>query len=121
MPASAGLGRAPRMSNELLRADAACLRTPRPHPAHRRSRIVLEAGHDAAAWLCGLLAAGWVTRDLAGPSPRPYVIVRAALTIGLATVACGLLAGLYRRRNQRGSFGEVVAVVTAVSGTALIL
>ncbi len=109
------------MSNEVLQADAACLRTPRPHPAHRCSRIVLEAGHDVAAWLCGLLAAAWVTRDLAGPSPRPYVIVRAALAIGLVAVACGLLAGLYRRRNQRGSFGEVVAVAVAVGGTALTL
>jgi len=109
------------MSNEVLRADAACLAAPRPHRAHRCSRIMLEAGHDVAAWLCGLLAAGWVTRDLAGPGPRPYVIVRTALIIGLAAVACGLLAGLYRRRNQRGSLGEVVAVAVAVGGTALTL
>ncbi len=109
------------MSNEVLQADAACLRTPRPRLAHRRSRNVLEAGHDVAAWLCGLLAAGWVTRDLAGQGPRPYVIVRTALIIGLAAVACGLLAGLYRRRNQRGSLGEVVAVAVAVGGTALAL
>lgn len=109
------------MSNEVLQAGATCLRTPRPHLAHRRSLIVLEAGRDVAAWLSGLVAASWIARDLAGQHLRPYLIVRAALIIGLAATAWGLLAGLYRKRNQRGSPGEVVAVVTTAGGTALTL
>ena len=109
------------MSNEVLPAGATCPRTPRPHLAHGRSLIMLEAGHDVAAWLSGLLAASWIARDLAGQSPRPYLIVRGALIIGLAATACGLLAGLYRKRNQRGSPGEVIAVVATAGGTALTL
>ncbi len=107
------------MSNEAVQADGACWRPPQPHLTRQWNRIGLEAGHDVTAWLCGLLAAGWVTRDLDGPVPGPSVIVRAALATGLAVVACGLLGGLYRQRNQRGSLTEVVAVVTAACGTAL--
>ena len=109
------------MSNRILQADAACWRTPRPHLTRSWCKIALEAGHDVALWLCGLLAAGWVTRDLGRSSPQPHVIVRAALTISLVTVTCGLLTGLYRKRNQRGSLDEVTAVVLAAGGTALIL
>ena len=109
------------MSNEALQADAPCLGTPRRRMARRRSRIVLEAGHDVTAWVCGLLAACWVTRDIAGPGPGPYAIVRAALAIGLAAVACGMLAGLYPKRHHRASPGEVGAVVAMAGGTALIL
>ena len=109
------------MSNEVLQADTAGWRTPLPHLAHLCSRIVLEAGHDVTVWLCGLLAADWVTSDLAGQAFQPYLIARAVLFVGLAAVACGLVAGLYRRRNQRGSLGEVVAVVAAACGTGLSL
>jgi len=80
-----------------------------------------EAGYDAATWLCGLLAAAWVTRDLAGGGARPYVVVRAVLAVSLLQAASGMLAGLYRRRYQRGSFDEVVAVGMAASGTAVSL
>jgi len=109
------------MSNEALRGDAPYSRTARPYLAHRWNRRVLEAGADMAAWLCGLLAAGWVARDLAGVSPGPYAIAEIAVTISLATAASGLLAGLYQKRHLRGSGGEVTAVVTAACGTTLML
>ena len=78
-----------------------------------------EAGYDAAAWIVGLLAASRVTGDLAGATPQLYVAVRAALAVSLLSVVSGLLAGLYRRRYQRGSFDEVVAVGLAAAGTAV--
>ena len=80
-----------------------------------------EAGYDAAAWIIGLLAASRVTGDLAGATPQLYVAVRAALAVSLLSAASGLLAGLYRRRYQRGSFDEVVAVGLAAVGTAVSL
>jgi len=92
-----------------------------PRLGYRRSRAVTEAGYDAAAWLCGLTAAAWVTGDLTGTGIRPYILARAALAACLLLAACGLLAGLYRRRYQRGSFDEVIAVGLAAGGTALSL
>ena len=109
------------MSNEALRGDAPCTRPARPYLAHRWNRRALEAGADAAAWACGLLAAGWIARDLDGVSPGRGAIATIAFIIGLAAVASGLLAGLYQKRHQRGSAGEATAVVMAACGTTLIL
>ncbi len=110
------------MSQEVLRGDAPCSRTLRgSHQVHRWRRVLTEAGFDATAWFCGLLAASWVTRDLAAATPQPSVAARTVLAVCLAQAASGLLAGLYLRRCQRGSFDEVVAVGLAACGTALSL
>jgi FlaA1/EpsC-like NDP-sugar epimerase len=82
---------------------------------HRWGWLITEAGYDAAAWLCGLVAAAWVTRDLGGPSPGPAAVTRAAIAVIALLAASGTLAGLYRRRCQRGSFDEVVAVCLAAA------
>lgn len=105
----------------MLRADVPCPRGLRAYPVRRCSRVVAEAGYDVAAWLCGLLAAAWVARDLAGASIQAPVLVRAALAVCLAQAASGLRAGLYPRRYQRGSFDEVKAVGMAAAGTGLSL
>ena len=108
------------VADEVLRVDTSRPKAPRAHPGRRRGRILTEAGYDAAAWIVGLLAASRVTGDLRH-HPHLYVAVRAALAVSLLSAASGLLAGLYRRRYQRGSFDEVVAVGLAAVGTAVSL
>ena len=68
----------------------------------------LEAACDAVSWLGGLVAAGWVTGDLAGSGVTPAIAARAALAVCALAVATGLLAGMYRGRYQRGSFDELI-------------
>jgi len=75
------------MSDEVLRGDVRCPRTPRTFLAHRLGLVAAEAGYDIAAWLCSLLATAWAARDLAGTSTQPSVVVPAALAVGLATLA----------------------------------
>jgi FlaA1/EpsC-like NDP-sugar epimerase len=95
----------------------------------RPVRVGMEAGYDALAWLAGLAAAAWATRDLRGapghPGPGPAAAMVLATTAVLATalmsVAVGLLAGLYRGRFRRGSLDEVMGVVIAGCGLALAL
>jgi FlaA1/EpsC-like NDP-sugar epimerase len=87
----------------------------------RWGRAGAEAGYDAAAWACGLLAAEWVTRDLASTDARPATVARLALAISLMSAGSGLLAGLYWGRYQRGSLDEVVGVGVACGGMALSL
>jgi len=108
------------------------IQVPRP-AAHRRPAprvipgglphysTVLVAGHDAGAWICGLLVAGWCTRDLAGASLHPHVLVRAALVVVPVLIASGVFSAILSRRYQRGSLDEVIAVTVAVAGTALVL
>jgi FlaA1/EpsC-like NDP-sugar epimerase len=121
-PASGAIARrGNRESNDGPHGDATRTRPLPACPGHRRSRAAAEAGYDAAAWLCGLAAAAWVTRDLAGAGTQPYIVVRAALSVIALQAASGLLAGLYRRRYQRGSFDEFIAIAMAASGSALTL
>ena len=87
----------------------------------RRYYRALEAVCDAVAWLCGLTAAQWITRDVAGTGVTPAVLVRAALAVCVLSAGTGLLAGLYRGRYQRGSFDELVSVGRAASVMALAL
>ncbi len=87
----------------------------------RASRRTLEVGYDLTAWTCGLLAAGWAIRDITGDTVTPGVAARALAATWVLTVTCGLLAGLYRGRHQRGSFDEVVAVSVATFGTGAVL
>src|SRR6266516_164359 len=109
------------MSDEVLRGDVRCPRTLRAFLAHRLGLVAAEAGYDIAAWLCSLLATAWATRDLAGTSTQPFLVVSAALAVGLVQAASGMLTGLYPRRYQRGSLDEVVAVGKAAAGTTLSL
>src|ERR1022692_1977371 len=87
----------------------------------RRYYRALEAVCDAVAWLCGLTAAQWITRDVAGAAITPAVLARAALAVCVLSAGTGLLAGLYRGRYQRGSFDELVSVGRAASVMALTL
>jgi FlaA1/EpsC-like NDP-sugar epimerase len=81
----------------------------------------VELGYDITAWVGGLLAAAWVTRDVASASMFPYFAVRAAAAVCVLSPACGLLAGLYLSRHQRGSLHEVVGVSVAALGTCASL
>ena len=81
----------------------------------------LEAACDAAAWYGGLVLAGWVTRDIGPAAAGPEYLARSILAVGALAVGTGLLSGLYRGRYQRGSLDEVIAVVRAGCGTALVL
>lgn len=96
-----------------------------PNRAHmlRRAgwRRILEVGYDLAAWTGGLLVAGWAIRDITGITVTVGVVARALPATWVLAVACGLLAGLYRGRHQRGSFDEVVAVSIATFGTGALL
>ena len=81
----------------------------------------MESAYDAASWICGLLAAAWMTRDLARTQFMPFTLVRAMAAICLLSAGAGLLAGLYRGRYQRGSLDEVMAVGMATCVMALFL
>ncbi|HVB42317.1 MAG TPA: nucleoside-diphosphate sugar epimerase/dehydratase [Streptosporangiaceae bacterium] len=81
---------------------------------------MLEAAGDAGAWVLGLMAAAWVTRDLAAAQPFAR-LAATEVVIAILVAGTGLLAGLYRGRYQRGSLDEVISVGRAACGTALVL
>ncbi len=62
--------------------------------SRRSFRTVVECGYDALAWSCGLLAAAWVTRDLAARTGL-LTTIWAVPAICLLSAGSGLLAGLY--------------------------
>ena len=132
-----GLGRKPRsfgsrrqlrgvggtgvgVSDEALPKCGSFRHTLRTYPRNRWDRIAAETGYDATAWIGGLLAATWITRDLAGAGTGP-AMWRAALAVCLLQPGSGLLAGLYVGRYQRGSFDEVLGIGLAACGTGLSL
>jgi FlaA1/EpsC-like NDP-sugar epimerase len=82
----------------------------------RMSRTAVEVSYDASVWACGLLAAAWVTRDVPAAAMQHYG-VRAAAAACVAAPACGVLAGMYRSRYQRGSLDEVIGIAAAGIGT----
>ena len=82
-------------------------------------RPVIECGYDALAWACGLLAAAWVTHDLAVPVGA-FTMIWAFLALCVLSAGSGLRAGLYRGRYQRGSLDEVVGVGIS-AGTMILL
>jgi FlaA1/EpsC-like NDP-sugar epimerase len=86
-----------------------------------RWRAAAEAGCDAAAWLCGLATAAVLTHDVPRAGAAMPSLGRAAPAVCLLPIACGLVAGLYRGRYQRGSFDEVAAVGMAACAAALAL
>jgi FlaA1/EpsC-like NDP-sugar epimerase len=87
----------------------------------RMSRTAAELGYDILTWVCGLISAAWVTRDVASGDVLRYFAVRAAAAVCVLVPASGLLAGLYRSRHQRGSLHEVVGVGAAALGTCASL
>ena len=78
-------------------------------------------GFDLTAWICGLLVSGWAIRDITGLDITAAMVARALPATCVLAVGCGLLAGLYRGRHQRGSFDEVVAVSVAAFSTGVLL
>jgi len=85
------------------------------------SRTVTELSYDIITWICGLLAAAWVTRDVPAATLVQPSALRAVGAVCVLSLASGLLAGLYRSRHQRGSLDEVVSVSAAASGTCISL
>jgi FlaA1/EpsC-like NDP-sugar epimerase len=78
-------------------------------------------GYDLIAWTCGLLSAGWAIRNIAGAAATVGAAVPMLPAAWMLAGGCGLLAGLYRGRHQRGSFAEVTAVTAASVGTGALL
>src|ERR1700735_5654384 len=87
----------------------------------RMSRTVTELSYDIITWICGLLAAAWVTRDVPAATLVQPSALRAVGAVCVLSLASGLLAGLYRSRHQRGSLDEVVSVSAAPSGPCISL
>jgi len=81
--------------------------------ARRLARLGVEAGYDAIVWVSALCYAAWITTDMRGTRIGALQLVGAVLGIGVLSVLCGLLAGLYRGRHQRGSLDEVFGVAAA--------
>jgi FlaA1/EpsC-like NDP-sugar epimerase len=81
--------------------------------ARRLARVSVEAGYDAIVWVSGLCYAAWITTDVPRDTIGTLRLVGVVLAIGLLSVVCGLLAGLYRGRHQRGSLDEVFGVAIA--------
>src|SRR5580704_17639655 len=79
----------------------------------RLARISAEAGYDAIVWVSALCYAAWVTTDVPGGGIGMLRLSGVVLAICLLSVVCGLLAGLYRGRHQRGSLDEVFGVAIA--------
>jgi FlaA1/EpsC-like NDP-sugar epimerase len=76
--------------------------------------------YDIASWTCGLLLAGWATRDVArAPVPADAVVLLPLLV--LVPPAAGLLAGLYRSRRERGSLDEIIGIALAACSSGCLL
>ena len=107
------------MSDQVVNGGLPAALTRRAFAARRSWCVGVETGYDTAAWLTGLLAAARTTGDL--PDPRAWVtrLACVALLTWLAVTGCGLVAGLYRGRHQRGSLDEVAGVSIAAGLTAL--
>ena len=81
--------------------------------AKRLARIGVEAGYDAIVWVSGLCYAAWITTDVPESRVGMLRLAGAVMAICLLSLVCGLLAGLYRGRHQRGSLDEVLGVAIA--------
>jgi FlaA1/EpsC-like NDP-sugar epimerase len=86
----------------------------------RISRTATELSYDIIVWFWGMLAAAWVTRDLSAAVMHTFEL-RAAVAVCILCPGCGLVAGMYRSRYQRGSLDEVVGVCVAALGTCAAL
>ena len=87
----------------------------------RLTRLVVEAGYDAIAWIGGLLLAARTADDFATVHMSKFALLFGGAGIGLIVTGCGLAAGLYRGRYLRGSRDEVAAVALASVLTACCL
>ena len=87
----------------------------------RISRTAAEVSYDIVTWICGLLAAAWVTRDVSTLAITLHLVLRAAGAVCVLPLLSGLLAGLYRSRHRRGSLDEVVSVCEAALLTCTLL
>jgi FlaA1/EpsC-like NDP-sugar epimerase len=87
--------------------------------AKRLARSSVEAGYDAIVWVSGLCYAAWVTTDVPGGGIGVLRLTGVVLAICLLSLLCGLLAGLYRGRHQRGSLDEVFGV--AIAGGLMLI
>jgi FlaA1/EpsC-like NDP-sugar epimerase len=87
------------------------------------ARRGLEIGYDLAAWAAALLAAAWTIRGITGSALTMATAVRVFSLAGVVALGCGIAAGLYRGRYQRGSFDEILAVSVAAlaAGAVLVL
>ena len=81
----------------------------------------VEAAFDVGMWAISLLAAARVLRDVLAAQATVDDLWRAALAVVTLTPGCGLLAGLYRGRCQRGSLDEVGRVALAATTAGLCL
>ena len=106
------------MNSRTLRRQITLNRARLRRRGHRKA---LEVGYDLAAWTGGLLVSGWAIRDITGLTITAGMVARALPATCVLALGCGLLAGLYRGRHQRGSFDEVLAVTGAAFGTGLLL
>jgi FlaA1/EpsC-like NDP-sugar epimerase len=107
------------VSDQVINGGLPATATRRIFAARRSWCVSLETGYDIAAWLTGLLAAARTTGDL--PELRAWAIRLSCLALltCLSVIGCGLAAGLYRGRHQRGSLDEVAGVSIAAGLTAL--
>jgi FlaA1/EpsC-like NDP-sugar epimerase len=87
----------------------------------RLARRATEVGFDLAAWITGLLVTGAAIRDITGDTVTVMTAARVLPATCVLAAGCGILAGLYRGRHQRGSFDEVLAISIAAFGTGLAL
>ncbi len=97
------------------------LRWARPHASWRRALPAAGIGCDIAAWMCGLVAAAWISAGRGAPGLTVRALWSAALFACLLQAGFGLVARLYRGRYQRGSFEEIIGVGAVVSVTAISL
>jgi FlaA1/EpsC-like NDP-sugar epimerase len=87
----------------------------------RISRTATELSYDIIVWLWGMVAAAWVTRDLSTGAVMRTFALRIAIALCIVCPGCGLIAGMYRSRYQRGSLDEVVGVCVSALGTCAAL
>ena len=87
----------------------------------RLFRVGVEAGYDAVAWTVGISIAAAASRDLSGRGAGPGLLAVIIAAVGGLSLVCGLLAGLYQGRYQRGSLDEVfsVGIATALMTVSL--
>ena len=103
--------------NEAAGANSPAFRLNRAFPVPRRIKAGIEAGYDTAAWLCGMLAAAWVT----GTAYTPLSLAALSVLTCLTATGAGLFAGLYRHQYQRGSLDELAGIALAACSTGLAL
>src|ERR1039457_1470454 len=102
--------RGARVSDQVINGGLPAAVPRRVFAARRSWCVSLETGYDAAAWLTGLVAAARTTGDLQDPGAFVIRLTCVALLTCLSVTGCGLVAGLYRGRHQRGSLDEVAGV-----------